>query len=500
MRKTDDEKSWKTGTKRKRRGVKLSIYFMSLAAVAVLFFMAGQRVSSTSFSSSLGGENGVGKASETAAPLEEIGGQRLTAVYETILQNYIGDVDENALVEGALSGMVEAIDDPYSQYLTTEEAANLDESIDASFEGIGAEIMNVNDQIIVVSPMKGSPAEAAGLLPNDVILSADGQSLKGMTAQEAVTLIRGEKGTEVELEIQRGDQTLTVPITRDTIPIETVTYQMAEEAAGIGVVQVSSFSKPTYDEVVQAVTSLREQGAKKFIFDFRGNPGGLLDQALRIGNMFVDDGEVLVQTQEKGTEPQPIFSSDSELGDFQIHEPTVMLVDEGSASASEIVAGTLQEAAGIPLVGSTTFGKGTVQTIYPLTPNSELKLTVAKWLTPHGNWIHDEGITPDYEVALPEYASLTIIDASADYTEGAVSEAVKNVELMLEAVGYEVTADGFYDANTVTQVAAFQTEHGLAPSGEVEGETAVALVETLREVLRENDPQYAKAVEVLQGQ
>lgn len=499
MRRVNSEKNGKAGQKRKRRGVKLSVYFISLVAVAGLFFMLGQRVSGTMLSSALG-ESGVGKASETAAPLEEIAGHRLTAVYETIMQNYIGEVDEDKLVEGALTGMVEAIDDPYSQYLTTEEADNLDESIDASFEGIGAEIMNVNDQIVVVSPKKGSPAEAAGLLPNDIILSADGQSLQGMTASEAVKLIRGEKGTVVELEIQRGDQTLTVHITRDTIPIETVTYHMDEEQADIGVVQVTSFSKPTYDEIVKAVTDLREQGAKKFVFDFRGNPGGLLDQALRIGNMFVEDGEVLVQTQEKGTDPQPIFANDSELGSFQIQEPSVMLVDEGSASASEIVAGVLQEAAGIPLVGTTTFGKGTVQTIYPLTANSELKLTVAKWLTPHGNWIHDKGIQPDYEVALPEYASLTIVDASAEYKEGAVSPAVQNVELMLEAIGYEVTADGFYDANTVNQVEAFQLEHGLAPSGEVEGETAVALVETLRETLRENDSQYAKAVEVLQAE
>lgn len=492
-----NEKRYNDKQKHKKRGVKLPVYFISLIAVALAFFFVGREMSGNTVSSSLG-EAGIGKASEATENLETVGGQRLTAVYETIMQNYVGEVEEEALVEGALTGMVEAIGDPHSQYLNTENAANLSESIEASFEGIGAEIMSMNDQIMIVSPIKGSPAEEAGLLANDIILSADGEPLAGMSASEAVTLIRGEKGTAVELEIQRGSQIFTVSIIRDTIPIETVVYKMDEENPEIGIVQVISFSKPTYDEIVHAVTDLRKQGAEKFVFDFRGNPGGLLDQALKIGNMFVEDGKVLVQTEEKGTDPQPIFSKDESYGAFQIDEPVVMLVDEGSASASEIVAGVLQESAGIPLVGTTTFGKGTVQTIYPLTSDSELRLTVAKWLTPEGNWVHEKGIVPNHEVKLPEYAYLTVIDSTAEYEEGSVSEAVKNVELMMEAIGYSVVADGYYDVNTVNKVAAFQEQNGLAPTGEVTSETAVVLVQELRDVLAENDPQHAKAVELLE--
>ncbi|HRM20434.1 MAG TPA: S41 family peptidase, partial [Trichococcus flocculiformis] len=222
-----------------------------------------------------------------------------------------------------------------------------------------------------------------------------------------------------------------------------------EEYPEIGIVHVSSFSTPTYDDIVSAVTDLRTQGATSFVFDFRQNPGGLLDQALKISNMFLDDGDVIMQTQEKDAEPNKIVASDSEFGDFKITEPSVLLVDEGSASASEIVAGALQESSEIPLVGTTTFGKGTVQTVYPLTESSELKLTVAKWLTPNGNWIHEKGIAVDYEVALPEYATLTIIDSTATYEEGTVSEEVKNVEAMLNAIGYAVEADGYYDEATV---------------------------------------------------
>lgn len=485
-----DEKN----SKKKRRGIKPSIYFISMILVAFITFSATNFYQETFHSVSLPLDSSSAESSDHAGVT---GNESLNAVYETILRNYIEEVDKDTLVEGALTGMVNAIDDPYSQYLNTEESSSLDETISASFEGIGAEVMSMNDQIVIVSPIKGSPAEEAGLLPNDVVRSVDGTSISGMTTTEAVALIRGEKGTSVQLEIQRGGQVFTIDIVRDTIPIETVTYELDEAHPEIGAIHVHSFSKPTYDEIVTAVTDLRKAGATKFVFDFRQNPGGLLDQALKISNMFVEDGSVLVQTQEKDTDPQPIFAKDKEFGKFQVTEPSVLLVDEGSASASEIVAGALKEAASIPLVGTTTFGKGTVQTIYPLNASSELKLTVAKWLTPLGNWIHEEGIKPDYEVKLPEYAFLTIIDSSADYHIGAVSDAVLNVEKMLEAIGYSVTADGYYDENTAEAVEIFQEEHDLQVTGEITDETAVVLVENLRKVIAENDTQYDKAIEVL---
>ncbi|MDE1548455.1 S41 family peptidase [Jeotgalibaca caeni] len=483
------------GSKKRQVGVKLPIYFLSLVIVALLSFGASRLLADQEEVPSF---NGADETSDSPASMGAVeGAHNLEAVYEIILNNYIEEVDEEDLVEGALQGMVNAIEDPYSQYLNVQESESLDESISASFEGIGAEIMSMNDQIIIVSPIKGSPAEKAGLLPNDVVLSADGESLAGMTATEAVNLIRGEKGTSVELEIQRGSQTFKVEIFRDTIPIETVTYEIDESNPEVGLIAVHSFARPTYDEIVEAVTALRDQGAGKFIFDFRQNPGGLLDQAMMIGNMFVEDGEILLQTEEKEGNPQPIYASDEEFGDFQITEPTVMLIDEGSASASEIVAGVLQEAADIPLVGTTSFGKGTVQSIYPLTADSELKLTVAKWLTPEGNWIHDEGIKPDYEVELPEYAFLTIIDTTAEYKLGEVSEAVLNVEKMLEAMDYTVTADGYFDEATISSLEEFQAEESLPVTGELTEDTAVAMVNRLREVIEENDTQYQKALEVI---
>lgn len=493
MEKNQPDNKHKTA---KKRGVKFSVYILSLlivagAAAGGTYAWIGKSVALPPTEEIIQGTN--------TSTLDSAASEQIGAVYQTLLNNYVEGVDEKVLIEGALKGMVESVGDPYSQYLNTEASQNLDETISASFEGIGAEIMALDEQIVIVSPIKGSPAEKAGLLPNDVIVSADGQALQGMTAQEAVNVIRGEKGTEVALEILRGDQTIKVTIVRDTIPIETVTYEVDKTHPEIGVVHVSSFSTPTYDDIVSAVTDLRTQGATSFVFDFRQNPGGLLDQALKISNMFLQDGDVIMQTQEKDAEPNKILASSKDFGDFKITEPTVVLVDEGSASASEIVAAALQESAEIPLVGTTTFGKGTVQTVYPLSENSELKLTVAKWLTPEGNWIHKQGLKADYEVALPEYATLTIIDSTATYKEGDVSENVKNVEEMLTAVGYPVTADGYYDETTASQVSAFQQDHDIEVSGTVTGETAVALVENLRTIIAENDTQYEKAIELLVG-
>ena len=219
MEKNQPDNKHKTA---KKRGVKFSVYILSLlivagAAAGGTYAWIGKSVALPPTEEIIQGTN--------TSTLDSAASEQIGAVYQTLLNNYVEGVDEKVLIEGALKGMVESVGDPYSQYLNTEASQNLDETISASFEGIGAEIMSLDEQIVIVSPIKGSPAEKAGLLPNDVIVSADGQALQGMTAQEAVNVIRGEKGTEVALEILRGDQTIKVTIVRDTIPIETVTLR-----------------------------------------------------------------------------------------------------------------------------------------------------------------------------------------------------------------------------------------------------------------------------------
>lgn len=423
---------------------------------------------------------------------------KIEAVYNQLSSQYFEDIEEDKLIEGALTGMVAAVGDPYTQYLDVKEATSLNDTISASFEGIGAEVMQQGDTIMIVSPIAGSPAEKAGLKPNDVLLKADDKNLTGLSLNEAVSFIRGEKGSEVLLTIRRGETQFEVSVTRDTIPVETVVYNLDEDNPTIGYISITSFSNPTYDELVTAVTELRAQGAKSFIFDVRQNPGGILDGALNISNMFVDEGSVIMQTEEKNQEPVKLVADKKTMGEFKVTEPSVLLVDEGSASASEILAGALKESADIPVIGTKTFGKGTVQTVASFPDNSELKLTIAKWLTPSGKWINKKGIKPTISVELPDYTKLLIIDSTKEYQLGDVSSEVENLEKVLNALDYKTgPIDGYLDENTVSTIKEYQAEHKLETNGVVSGKTATAMIEDLRNLIKENDTQYDTGLDYL---
>lgn len=489
--KTTDSNNKQLKQEKKRRGVSWWVYILSI----ILVFAGTLFGTSYVLSGRVPGQGLVDSSSGLTT--EEI--QKVQQAFNTIVNSYVEDVDRNEVVDGAIAGMAEVLEDPYTQYLTDQSAQQLDETIEGSFEGIGAEIMEADDYIQIVSPIKGSPAEEAGLQANDVITAVDGQSIQGYTASEAVALIRGEAGTDVVLTIQRGDATNDVTVTRDTVPIQTVYYEMLAEEDTTGYIQITSFSTPTYDELVAAVEDLRNQGAEQFVLDVRGNPGGLLTSALQIANMFLNDDDVIMQVQEKDSEPFVYTASDADYGDFQVDEDVVLLVDEGSASASEILAGALQESADIPVVGSQTFGKGTVQNVFPLEADSELKITIAKWLTPEDNWVNESGVTPDVPAALPDYATLTLIDTSQTYQEGDSSDAIQNIEAILVALGYqESDADASFAQDTTQAVINFQAENELAQTGVVDQDTAIAMITAMQTLIQENDTQLEKAVEVLE--
>lgn len=479
--------------KPKKRGVSWLVYILTILIVGGGTFVGTSYV----LTGRLPGQSVITGSSGTALATSEI--QKIQAAFSTIVGDYVEDVDRDAVVDGAISGMTQVLEDPYSQYLTDQSAQQLDETIEGSFEGIGAEIMEKDDYIQIVSPIKGSPAEEAGLMANDIIIAVNGESIQGYTATEAVALIRGEAGSDVVLTIQRGEDTFDVTVTRDTVPIQTVYYEILEGQDNTGYVQITSFSTPTYDELVAAIEDLRLQGAEKFVLDVRSNPGGLLTSALQIANMFLNDGDTIMQVQEKDADPYVYEASDADYGDFQVDEDVVLLVDEGSASASEILAAALQESAGIPVVGSQTFGKGTVQNVFSLESDSELKITIAKWLTPNGTWINETGVTPDVEASLPDYASLTLIDTSQTYQEGDVSEAIQNIEAILVALGYQDSeADAVFAEDTTSAVLAFQADQGLAETGVIDTETASAMISAIQALIASNDTQLDKAVEVLE--
>lgn len=434
------------------------------------------------------------KVVEVIQPVERQEFSKLYDVFDELKDSYYSEFDEEELVNGAINGMVDALEDPYSDYMNVDEASQFDESISSSFQGIGAEIQERNGVITVVSPIKNSPAERAGLMPNDQILSVDGEDIRGFSASEAVLLIRGEKGTDVTLTIKRGEaEPIEVTITRDDIPIETVYAEMMDN--GVAHIAISNFSRNTYEELLTALEEMEAAGMTSLLLDVRQNPGGLLDVAIDIASLFVEEGEPILQIEQQ--EQAEIIPAQ---GGEKISIPTAVIIDEGSASASEIIAAALSESADVPLVGLTTFGKGTVQSVEDLEDGSNIKLTTAKWLTPDGNWIHEKGVEPDHVVPYPEFASLAPLDASTELSLGLQSEAVSTLEQFMTALGFEAGAqDGRFDEALEAAIVEFQEQNELEPTGVVTGETTTAIMEAIRTKLTEEDPQLLKAAEILQA-
>lgn len=420
---------------------------------------------------------------------------KLLQSYNTLREGYYQDVNSEDLLNGAIDGMVKSLDDPYSTYMDQKEAGAFHESISASFEGIGAEIREEDGKIIIVSPIKGSPAEKAGLKPNDAILSVDGKTLSGMKSSEAVQHIRGKKGSKAELVIQRAGETgeINVSIIRDTIPVETVYHEMLPNNS-MGKVQITKFSETTAEEFKKAVADLKGKGAKGLVLDLRQNPGGLLSIATEIGDMLVDEGKITLQVEYRDGKKDTYRSK----GENKVGLPVVALIDGGSASASEIMAGFLKESANVPLVGQKSFGKGTVQSARDFEDGSNIKFTTAKWLTPNGNWVHKKGIEPDYKVELPKYADLPYLDPDKELKPETFSTEIKTAQVMLEALGHHPGRDdGFFDQKTKEAVMAFQKEQKLEATGVISGKTTRRMIELLQEKIKKNDTQLEAAERVL---
>ncbi len=423
--------------------------------------------------------------------------QKLFDVYDELSTKYYKELDEDQMVQGAMTGMMGALDDPYSTYMPKAEADEFNDQISSSFEGIGAEIQEKDGQIVVVSPIKNSPAEKAGLKPNDIVKTVDGKSIVGKTANEAVKLIRGEKGTDVTIEFQRGSsKTLhKLTLTRAEIPVETVYASMNKQK--IAHIQITSFSDNTYKELLEKLDEMESKGMKGLVLDVRQNPGGRLDIAINIASLFVKTGETVVQVENRDGEKEVANAQDGR----KVTVPTTVLIDSGSASASEILAAAMSESSNVKLVGEKSFGKGTVQTVEDLSDGATLKYTMAKWLTPDGNWIHEKGIQPNVKVKYPSYASLPYLDTSKTFKQDDISDSVKVAEKMLDALGYDVgKIDGLYDYQMTTAVQKFQADHDLEVTGVLKGNTTTEIMTQLRNKIKKEDPQLKKAQSIVEAQ
>lgn len=307
-------------------------------------------------------------------------------------------VDSKKAEYGAIRGMTESLDDPYTLFLTPDEAESFQEEIEGTFEGIGAEIGLRDEQLVVIAPIASSPAERAGLKAGDAILGIDAISTEGVSLSDAVDRIRGESGTVVTLTIRRrGEEAKDLSITRDRITIESVSLSYPTDR--VALIRLSYFGPETAADMQKAVVAVRVQGAEDLILDLRNNPGGFLDAAIDVASLFLPKGTTIVIEQNAKGEETPTGSDrDPVLPDI----PLAVLVDRGSASGSEIVAGALQDAKRATVIGEKTFGKGTVQELLSLSDGSDLKITVARWLTPAKRSIDKEGIQPDVSVEAVE--------------------------------------------------------------------------------------------------
>lgn len=310
-------------------------------------------------------------------------------------------IDPQKMYYGAIQGMVAAIGDPYTVFLPPEAQKSSKEELGGSFEGVGIQLgFNKDKRLVVVAPLKGTPADQAGVRAGDLILKIGDKETTNITLPEAVNLIRGPKGTKVELELyQEGDEKpKNVSLVRDTIIVKSVEAEVKTTPAGrkIGYIKLTRFGDRTDGEWDQAISTVLAEAPEGVILDVRNNPGGYLDGAIDVVSEFVQNGVAVKQENAKGTQRSQNVSGNGRL----VKLPMVVLINKGSASASEIVAGAIQDHKRGKLLGEVSFGKGTIQESQDLPNGTGIHITTAKWLTPNGRWIHNTGVTPDIKVEL----------------------------------------------------------------------------------------------------
>lgn len=307
------------------------------------------------------------------------------------------DVKEQDKIFAAIQGLTDSYDDPYTIFLPPQEAKVFEETVNGQFGGIGIEVGMRDENITVISPLKDTPADRAGLRAGDVIVAVDGNSIANKSVEEVVEIIRGEIGTEVVLTIARSGRTLEVPIVRDEIRVPAMETEQVDD---VFVIHFYNFSAVSPGQFRVALREFIKAKTDKLIIDLRGNPGGFLEASIDIASWFMSEGEVIVR-QDRGTEEDQLYRSKG-YDIFTDNLKLAVLINNGSASASEILAGALQEQVGATLIGESTFGKGSVQELISLADDTSLKVTVARWLTPNGQSISDGGLHPDIEVELDE--------------------------------------------------------------------------------------------------
>lgn len=418
-------------------------------------------------------------------------------VYDILNEKWYNLGDEINLQSNAITGMVSGLKDPHTTYWTNDQSQDFNQAVNGNYEGIGVSFSQVVDGALVIKVFDDSPAKAVGLQIGDVIIEADGKSLKGLTTEEIKALVRGKPGTKVKLTILRSNEKLEVEATRNALSTA-VAYQIREEdGKKFGYIEITTFGNSTASEVELALQEFQEQNVSTLVLDLRDNGGGYLTAAIGILELFFDEGEVLYQMQQKDGPVEKTKAKDATKYNFV---NGYILVNENTASASEMVAGAMQEELGYQLVGVQTYGKGSAQTQATLSDGSVVKYTYAKWMIPNGFCVNGVGLTPNIEIRNYDISDITTEELKEPLSIDQVSPKVIGMQKMLHILGYECgRTDGYFSEQTQEALRKFEQAHHLKEDGMYDNDDQLALVgQTMIAINQtENDLQYRKLIEVM---
>lgn len=410
------------------------------------------------------------------------------SIMKYINDNYAGDVTYDQMKEAALKGIFSILD-KYSEYFSKDEFSDFTKSTSGVFSGVGLVLTEKDGKIVVTSTIEGSPAENAGIKSGYVIVSVDGKDVSGMNINDVVNKIVGDAGTKVKITFDTGGTIKEYELTREIIHLNPVTYKIIN---GIGYIKIAEFNENTTDNVEKALKYMDDNGIKKIILDLRDNPGGLLTEAVGVANFFVPEGVVLT-VDEKGDKDE-VYYSNLKSPKYKL----AVLINGGSASASEILAGAIQDTKAGILIGEKSFGKGTVQTVLPLPDGSGIKLTIAKYKLPSGRYIDGVGLTPDIEVKntsidLPQFKF------NNELKVGSTGDNVRLLQQYLNALGFDCgKIDGIFGPKTKKAVKQLQAKLSLKSTGVFDKVTYESMIEMYNNV-NSVDNQLNKALEKLKN-
>ncbi len=440
---------------------------------------------------------------DQVVPASETGDfTRLEAIYKVLTNEWYFGRDQvgldKQLLEDAIKGMIDGTGDIHTSYMNSEEVIAFTESINRGFVGVGVSYFDNNGTFIIERVFIGSPAANAGVMPGDIIQSIDGESTAGLTSDDLVDRVRGEENTIVKIDFLRGEEIVSLDITRGVIKNTAFGEMLDEDTAYLELYQ---FGEDTGYEVEQYMNLFKEKNAKNIIIDLRDNGGGYLSSLEEIGSMFVPKDGVLIQQEVYSGEKLVSKSTGNSIVDF---EKIIIVVNENSASASEVLTAAIKENNGATIVGVKTYGKGTVQQQHAFSDRSALKYTVAEWLTPLGNHINGVGISPDVEVHLHPVMQEVFAQLEKEEVYGldTVHDSIRDAQLALDFLGYKVDrTDGYFSAQTMSVLKAYISDYKL----EVEPVISKDLLDKLRsEVVRvwnveksSKDTQLIKALELI---